>query len=166
MINFGKQGNLPLDKATVESLVSIVYKIPSYRISDLEISEIFEPKQGTPPVEVILSSINPRDYKDIPGFPTSNVELQMVLQGYILYALIFCRKVKFSRFLKFSFVMICQNVLSNSFDYLNEGLINLKSYWLKLLSQQILNQSNCLLHKGQVFVFKEKLKKRRGFIKM
>ena len=78
MVNFGKKGNLPLDKATVESLVSIVYKIPSYRISDLEISEIFEPKQGTPPVEVILSSINPRDYKDIPGFPTSNVELQMV----------------------------------------------------------------------------------------
>ena len=29
-----------------------------------------------------------------------------------LYALIFCRKVKFSRFLKFSIVMICQNVLS------------------------------------------------------
>ena len=44
VVNFGKKGNLPLDKATVESLVSIVYKIPSYRISDLEISEIFEPK--------------------------------------------------------------------------------------------------------------------------
>jgi hypothetical protein len=25
-----------------------------------------------------LPSINPRDYKDIPGFPTSDVELQMV----------------------------------------------------------------------------------------
>ena len=44
MVKYGKKGNLPLDKATVESLVSIVYKIPSYRISDLEISEIFEPK--------------------------------------------------------------------------------------------------------------------------
>ena len=44
MMNYGKKDNLPLDKATVESLVSIVYKIPSYRISDLEISEIFEPK--------------------------------------------------------------------------------------------------------------------------
>ena len=37
----------------MESLVSIAYKIPSYRISDLAISEIFEPKE----VEVILSSI-------------------------------------------------------------------------------------------------------------
>ena len=60
-----------------------------------------------------MLSINPRDYKYIPGFPTSNVELQMVLKGYILYALIFCRKMKFSRLLKFSFVMICQNVLSS-----------------------------------------------------
>lgn len=38
---------LPLANATVDSFVSMVYKIPSYLISDLDIKLILLPKYGT-----------------------------------------------------------------------------------------------------------------------
>lgn len=35
--------HLPFARAIVDSFVSIVYRMPSYRISDLEIREILQP---------------------------------------------------------------------------------------------------------------------------
>ena len=53
LINLGLKknssfGDWPLARATVDSMVSMVYRIPSYRISDLEIKLIFDPKYGIP----------------------------------------------------------------------------------------------------------------------
>ncbi|KAK2140398.1 hypothetical protein NP493_5806g00000 [Ridgeia piscesae] len=44
--------DLTLAKATVDSLGSIVYKIPSYRISAFDIRLILLPKYGMPPLMV------------------------------------------------------------------------------------------------------------------
>ncbi len=43
---------LPLESATVDSLASIVYRIPSYRIFAFETRLIFEPKYGESVVPV------------------------------------------------------------------------------------------------------------------
>jgi len=46
-----------LAKAIVDSLGSIVYRIPSYLISDLEINEILQPRNGVVVISIQFKSI-------------------------------------------------------------------------------------------------------------
>ena len=42
-VRVGEEQELPFASAIVDSFVSIVYRMPSYRISDLEMREILQP---------------------------------------------------------------------------------------------------------------------------